>query len=74
MREIGIMDIINRRWIPRKPPCIGNLGFNSIGITEVKPALTVLVFGFALAFSLMITEIIHKQILKYCTNTKLAAN
>lgn len=65
IREVGLMNLVERQWSLRKPPCIGNLGFNSIGITEVKPALMVLCFGFSLAFFMMIIELIHNAALKY---------
>lgn len=65
LREIGIIDVIQRRWVPRKPPCEGSLGFNSIGITEVKPALMVLAFGFALSLATMLGEVICKYLSKY---------
>lgn len=62
MREIGIIDCIHRRWFPRKPPCEGSLGFNSIGLTEVRPALILLLFGFGAAIGALFLEIIYKAV------------
>lgn len=64
IREIGIMDCIRRRWFPRKPPCEGSLGFNSIGLTEVRPALLLLLFGFVATISVLLIEILYNKFQK----------
>lgn len=66
IREIGIYDCIHRRWYPRKPPCEGGIGFNSIGLTEVRPALMLLLFGFGAASVVLLLEILHTFLQKKC--------
>lgn len=66
MRESGILDRIHRRWLPRKPPCEGGIGFNSIGLTEVRPALMLLLFGFGAAFVVLLLELLHTFLEKKC--------
>lgn len=61
-REIGLIDRTHRHWIPRKPQCEGGgRGFVSVGLTEVHPAIMLLVFGSAASFGVMIIEIIYKM-------------
>lgn len=48
------------RWIPKKPDCEGSRrGFNSVGLTEVKPAVYLLLFGYGLSIALLISEILR---------------
>lgn len=74
------MNSIKRRWIPQKPPCVGGLGFTSIGITEVKPALMMFAFGSAFAFFVMFAELIHKfpvrswSVWTFCSAKKVAVD
>lgn len=61
-REIGLIDRTHRHWIPQKPQCEGGgRGFVSVGLTEVHPAVMLLVFGAAASFGVMIIEIIFKM-------------
>lgn len=70
LRETGHIDCIQRRWIPRKPPCEGSLGFNSIGLTEVKPAIIFLSFGFAAALLVLCVEWIYHLANANCRGRK----
>lgn len=71
LREVGIIDRIHRRWIPRKPPCEGSLGFNSIGITEVKPALILWLVGFVSSLVVLCIEcLLHRTVCKKHKNLK----
>lgn len=52
------MNRSKRRWFPRKPLCEGGArGFKTVGIDEIKPAVFMLLFGFAAALGLMLAEI-----------------
>lgn len=50
------------RWVPRKPNCEGGHGFVSVGITEIKPALMLLLGGYMIAVIMIVIEILNKKI------------
>lgn len=57
-RETGLMNREFKRWIPQKIICAGNVGgFVSVGITEIMPALVVLLIGSGMAFGILVLEI-----------------
>lgn len=71
-RETGIMNREFKRWIPQKTVCAGNVGgFVSVGLTEITPALHVLLLGIALAVGILAIEIgVYHVLLKYSNSKK----
>lgn len=56
-REIGLIDRTQRQYIFRKPPCEKNgRMFISVGLDEIRPAITLLVIGTAVSFIIMLVE------------------
>lgn len=71
LREIGLLDREHRRWIPRKPECgSGGRGFVTVGLTEINPAIILLIAGNAISVAIFLTEKIIKWILNQYKNPK----
>lgn len=52
-----------RRWFPKKPICEGGArGFQTVGLQEVKPAIIFYVVGIAVAFGIMLLEVIYLRL------------
>lgn len=60
-REVGVLDGNHRRWIPGKPPCLGSLGFNSIGLTEVRAPLMMIAIGYVLSLIILALEMLFTK-------------
>lgn len=57
LREIGIIKRDQNRWVPKKPKCDGVAEFLSVGLAEIKPAIQMLLIGYAIAISVVAFEI-----------------
>lgn len=59
--ETGLMNREKTIWIPKKPNCEGGHEFVSVGLSEIKPALYALFFGYGLAVAVFIAELIFER-------------
>lgn len=51
------------RWIPKKPTCNDAYrGYATIGLTEVKPVILLLLIGYALSLIILLLEIIFHRL------------
>lgn len=57
LREIGIIKRDENRWVPKKPKCDGVAEFSSVGFAEIKPAVQILLIGYAIAIAVVVTEL-----------------
>lgn len=49
------------RWVPQKPDCDGGLlGFKTVGLNEVKPAVNLLLFGYVSSILILGFEILSR--------------
>ncbi|XP_075217905.1 glutamate receptor ionotropic, kainate glr-3-like [Lycorma delicatula] len=60
-REVGIMNRIERLWLPQKPSCGSRGGgdYVRVGLSEFHPVLLILLYGMILGASLLVMEIIY---------------
>lgn len=56
-RETGVMNREYKRWIPQKIRCTGNVGeFDSVGLTDSRPAFMALTIGMVSACLILVVE------------------
>lgn len=61
-REVGLIRREEVRWVPKKPKCEGGQGFKTVGLSEVKPAIILLLIGYGLSVGIAITEFLYRII------------
>lgn len=50
------------RWMPKKPECEGGgHDFKTVGIAEIRPAVYLLLVGYALAAFLLVSEYLFRK-------------
>lgn len=55
------------RWIPKKPDCEGGRrGFMTVGLSEIKPAVILLLVGYGLSILIFSTEFLLRKIDERC--------
>lgn len=63
------------RWVPKKPECDKTQrGFHTVGLTEIRPALMLLLFGYAIAVAIAVVEIVHRFLSTMCLKWKVNKN
>lgn len=64
-KETGLMKRDETKWIPKKPDCEGGRrGFMTVGLNEIKPAVILLVIGYAVAVLFLGAEVIQNFLLR----------
>ncbi|XP_060802880.1 ionotropic receptor 75a-like [Amyelois transitella] len=73
IQEHGLSDRENRLIYARKPACIARGGsFGSVNMVDFHPVVLMLLYGMALAFTLLLLEIlVHKKQQQYWNRTQL---
>ncbi|XP_031622981.1 uncharacterized protein LOC116340566 [Contarinia nasturtii] len=70
-KEIGLMKRDELRWIPKKPNCEGGRrDFVSVGLSEIKPAIIMLLMAYVISAFLSIIEVIFHQLQTQCKQSK----
>lgn len=65
MQEHGLQRRENGRMYTKKPQCIGHSGnFITASLVDTKPALLVLLYGFAIAAGTLIIELLFQRYLE----------
>lgn len=63
MHEHGLSERENTKMYTRKPRCVGTAGnFITASLIDTKPALLVLFWGYLLAITALVIELIMKKI------------
>ena len=58
------MDRVKQHWVPAKPKCEGGQGFATVGLTEVGPAIWLLVIAMGVSLAIWIIEFLTHYLLK----------
>lgn len=65
IREHGLTDRENSRMYTKRPRCLGHSGkFITASLIDTTPALMILLFGYLIAFTVLLTEFSIKRIRK----------
>ncbi|CAH1399221.1 unnamed protein product [Nezara viridula] len=60
-RDVGLHSRIRQRWLPKKPVCDNSgRGYVSVGLTDFRPALLVMVYGITFSILAFLLEIITR--------------
>lgn len=68
LREIGLLGREYHRWVPKKPGCESGRDFVPVGLTEVKPAIKILLVGYAVCVAMFVIENFKVRILRRYLN------
>ncbi|XP_024214586.1 ionotropic receptor 75a isoform X2 [Halyomorpha halys] len=65
-RDVGLHSRIRQRWLPKKPICDNTgRGYVSVGLTDFKPALLVMVYGISFSIAAFFLELFTRSKLFY---------
>ncbi|XP_046386751.1 glutamate receptor ionotropic, delta-1-like isoform X1 [Ischnura elegans] len=71
IRSCGLLDRLAKTWIPETLPCLEDQTVATVGLIDIAPALSALLFGLGLSITLLLIEILYDSYRKRPNRKKL---
>ncbi|XP_071448650.1 glutamate receptor ionotropic, delta-1-like [Hetaerina americana] len=59
IRSCGLLDRLAKVWLPEALPCLGDQTVPTVGLIDIAPALSALLFGLALSVTILLFELLY---------------